>query len=241
MMNLETTKTVGEVAREIPGATRVFEKFGIDYCCGGNRSMEFACAEAGVKVEEMMHSLKTVSGSQLPAEDSNFSSMTLVELVGHIVDTHHVFTKSEISRLRALMNKVCGVHGGNHKELAQLQSLLERLCGELEPHMIKEEQVLFPYIVRMENDVRNQRSVAMPFFGTIKNPVRMMMAEHDDAGELLKEMRKLSRDYAPPADACISYQTLYQALDAFEKDLHQHIHLENNILFPKAVEMEERG
>jgi len=240
-MNLESNMTVGELAREIPGATRIFEKFGIDYCCGGNRSMETACAAAGVTLEQIATSLESANASQVQSGEMGFLEATLTDLIDHIVETHHVFTKSEIERLRALLTKVCGVHGENHPELRQLLSMFEALGGELEPHMMKEEQVLFPYIVRMEDDVCNQRQVAMPFFGTVRNPIRMMMREHDGAGELLKQMRKLTADYAPPGDACISYQTLYQALDAFEKDLHQHIHLENNILFPRAVEMEGRS
>jgi|SRR5215813_235614 len=237
-MNLESNMTVGELAREIPGATRIFEKFGIDYCCGGNRSMETACAAAGVTLEQIETSLESANALQVESGEMGFLEATLTDLVNHIVETHHVFTKSEIERLRALLTKVCGVHGGNHQELGQLQAMFEALTGELEPHMMKEEQVLFPYIVRMEDDVCNQRQVAMPFFGTVRNPIRMMMMEHDGAGELLKQMRKLTADYTPPTDACISYQTLYQALDAFEKDLHKHIHLENNILFPRAVDME---
>jgi len=237
-MNSIETKTVRDLVVEVPGATRVFEKAGIDYCCGGQRSLADACASAGVTVEEMMNSLELVKSSQAAAEESNFLSATLAELIDHIVAKHHVFTKTELQRLRALVDKVHSVHGENHPELTQLRSLFQNLSSELEPHMLKEEMVLFPYIVRLENATQNQQSVNTPPFVTVANPVRMMMLEHEAAGYLLEKIRNLTNDYTVPPDACISYKTLYEALDELEKDLHQHIHLENNILFPRAVEME---
>ena len=141
-------------------------------------------------------------------------------------------------RLQALADKVLSVHGGNHPELIHLDELVLRLCADLKPHMFKEEQVLFPYIVAMTQAAGQNRPAPFAPFGTVNNPIRMMMREHDTAGEILRELRVLTSDYKVPADACISYQTLYQALENFEKDLHQHIHLENNILFPKALKLE---
>jgi regulator of cell morphogenesis and NO signaling len=237
-MNSLATKTVRDLAVEIPGATRVFENLGIDYCCGGNRLLDDACATAGVPFEHALNSLELATASHAQSDEPNFLTATLAELIHHIVEKHHVFTKSEIARLRALIDKVHGVHGQNHPELERLRLLFQSLSAELEPHMMKEERVLFPYVIEMEEAIRNERPVPMPPFGTVANPVRMMMMEHETAGELLREMRAASADYSVPPDACISYQTLYQALDAFEKDLHLHIHLENNILFPRAVEME---
>jgi len=237
-MNIELNKTVRELAVEIPGATRVFEKVGIDYCCGGQKSLADACAQAGVTVEHMMSSLGEAKASQGPGEGPNFLAVSLAELIDHIVSNHHVFTRDEIRRLRALLDKVCSVHYQNHPELLRLRSVFETLAAELEPHMMKEERVLFPYVKMMEAAARDERALPVPPFGTVANPVRMMMMEHDAAGELLKEMRQLASNYVAPPDACISYQTLYEALDAFEKDLHQHIHLENNVLFPRAAETE---
>ncbi|MGZ5435674.1 MAG: iron-sulfur cluster repair di-iron protein [Pyrinomonadaceae bacterium] len=236
-MNSVTTKTVRDLAVEIPGATRVFEKLGIDYCCGGNRLLSDACEAAGVSVDHVLASMEQ-QGSHEQYEEPNFLTATLAELIDHIVEKHHVFTKSEIERLRLLIEKVNNAHGQNHPELARLRSLFETLSAELEPHMMKEERVLFPYVIQMEDAMRTERTQPDPPFGTVANPVRMMMLEHETAGELLKEMREVTGNYTIPPDACISYQTLYLALDVFEKDLHQHIHLENNILFPRAVEME---
>ena len=237
-MNLATSKTVRELALEIPAATRVFETLGIDYCCGGNRPLSDACEAAGVSVDQVLASVEQANGSPEQSELPDFVAAPLAELIDHIVDTHHIFTRAEIYRLRLLIDKVNDAHGQNHPELARLRSLFETLSAELEPHMMKEERVLFPYVIQMENAMQAERPHPFPPFGTVANPVRMMMREHDAAGDLLKEMREVTANYTIPPDACISYQTLYQALDAFEKDLHQHIHLENNILFPRAVEME---
>ena len=238
-MNAMETKTVRDLAVEIPGATRVFEKLGIDYCCGGMRSLTDACAAAGIPRDEVMNSLQTVIASSENSTEPEFQKATLEMLIEHIVSKHHEFTRLEITRLKVLLEKVCTVHGGNHPELFNLQLLFRELAADLETHMAKEERVLFPYVARMEAAATQNVPLFKPPFGTVANPVRMMMLEHDRAGEILKEIRTLSSNYTPPGDGCISYQTLYTALKELEKDLHQHIHLENNILFPRAVEMEK--
>jgi len=235
-MNLATNKTVRELAIEIPAATRVFEKMGIDYCCGGKRSLADACAVAGVTLEDVKRELTATS--HLEGEEPNFLTATLEGLIDHIVGKHHSFTRLEIARLNSLFEKVCAAHAENHPELLRINVLFRELGADLDTHMAKEERVLFPYLVRMEASAKQNVPLFRPPFGTVANPVRMMMLEHDRAGELLKEIRALSADYVPPTDACFSYHTLYSALEALEKDLHQHIHLENNILFPRAVEME---
>ena len=237
MISSETT--VREVAVKVPQSTRLFETLKIDYCCGGGQPLGEACASAGVDVDELMEMLgsMTPSSSQdAPALD--FQNASLLDLIDHILKKHHVFTKSEMDRLQSLTDKVLNAHGGNHPELVHLGELLTRLCDDLKPHMFKEEQVLFPYMMALVQAADQNRPVPFAPFGTVNNPIRMMMREHDTAGEILREMRLLTSDYKVPADACISYQTLYQALENFEKDLHQHIHLENNILFPKAIDLE---
>jgi regulator of cell morphogenesis and NO signaling len=143
-------------------------------------------------------------------------------------------------RLQSLIEKVIGAHGANHPELRNIGDVFQEMCADLTPHMAKEENVLFPYLEELEASLLQNRPAPFAPFGTVKNPVRMMMMEHDTVGDLLRELRLLTADYAVPTDGCISYQTLYQALEAFEQDLHQHIHLENNILFPRAVEMEDK-
>jgi regulator of cell morphogenesis and NO signaling len=235
----EATRTVREYALEIPAATRIFEKLGIDYCCGGGTSLSDACVKAGVTVDEVLDSLKTTERSGAAGAGGEWQTASDTALIAHIVETHHEFTRDELVRLEALLAKVCGVHGQNHSELFHIQSQFQELRRDLEPHMLKEEQVLFPYIIQIEESIDKKQPTPVPPFGTVRNPVRMMMDEHDAAGEILRTMRKASSDYTTPPDGCISFQTLYRALIALEADLHQHIHLENNILFPRAAERED--
>jgi len=237
MINSQTT--VREVALQMPESTRLFEKLKIDYCCGGNQPLANACASAGIDIDNVMRVLGKMSQSNsTEASALDFQNASLTELIEHILNTHHVFTKSEMERLQSLADKVLNAHGGNHPELVHMDELFTRLCADLKPHMFKEEQVLFPYILAMTQAAELNQAGPFAPFGTVNNPVRMMMKEHDIAGQILRELRALTSDYKVPPDACISYRTLYEALENFEKDLHQHIHLENNVLFPKALELE---
>lgn len=238
-MNLNPHKTVRELALEIPNAIRVFEKSKIDYCCGGDQPLSEACIRAGVNVETISRLLDEVEPAPPDVNSADFSSMRLAELTDYIVNKHHGFTAREVQRLTELLDNVCSVHGANHPELLQIRSMFRELGAELGPHMFKEEQILFPYV--KELDHANIGESRMPFapFGAVRYPITMMMQEHDAAGDLLREIRKLSRDFAVPRDGCVSYRTLYTGLEEFENDLHQHIHLENNILFPRSEKLEE--
>lgn len=237
---ITTGMTVREVAIELPQSTRLFEKLKIDYCCGGNKPLAEACASAGLDVDNVIGMLTKVTQSTSQNDGSlDFQNASPPELIRHILETHHVFTKSEMDRLQLLADKVFAAHGGNHPELVHLDELITRLCADLKPHMFKEEQVLFPYIVALAQAADQNRALPFAPFGTVNKPIRMMMMEHDTAGDILREMRMVTSDYKVPAEACISYRTLYQALENFERDLHQHIHLENNILFPKALDLEK--
>lgn len=234
---INSAMSVREVAAQIPESTRLFETLKIDYCCGGSKPLAEACESAGIEVDNVLAILTTMGKSD-SKDTTDFHKLSQTELVAHILDTHHVFTRSEMERLEALIQKVIGAHAPNHPELVKVGELFQQLCADLKPHMFKEEQILFPYILELERAVlQNQRRPFAPF-GTVENPIRVMMNEHDTAGEILRELRAVTTDYSVPSDACISYQTLYRSLEGFEKDLHQHIHLENNILFPKAVELE---
>jgi regulator of cell morphogenesis and NO signaling len=236
-MNISTTTTVGELAARLPDAARILEKYGIDYCCGGGNSMGKACAVAGIDAGKVIEEIQRQStpGS---AQNQDFFSLNQRGLVELIVTTHHVFTRQELARLDALMEKVVSVHGGRHPELAEVQNTFRLLADDLLPHMQKEENILFPYIAALEVAADGGEAAAAPPFMTVRNPVRMMTFEHEAAGTLLRELRRLTSGYTAPADGCISYRTLYAALENLERDLHQHIHLENNILFPRAVEAE---
>ena len=238
-MDVNTVKTVGELAAELPQATRIFEKLGIDYCCGGGRSLEEASEATNMSAKEILDLLLTAEREgAAPQSHPNWRTEPLANLIDHIVATHHKYVRDEIPRLERLLEKVCSVHGSNHPELLQVRETFGGLAQEMYSHMMKEEMILFPYIARIEHAILQKREVPSPPFGTVRNPVNMMIHEHDSAGAALAEMRGSSNGYQFPADACMSYTTLYKALGEFETDLHQHIHLENNILFPRAIEME---
>jgi regulator of cell morphogenesis and NO signaling len=238
---ISSQMTVREVAVQVPESTRLFESLNIDYCCGGSRALNEACDTAGVEVDDVIKMLTHLSQSGASESGTvDFHKLSLAELINHILETHHIFTRSEMARIEALSAKVISAHSANRPELLKVGNLFQRLCADLKPHMFKEEQILFPYIVAMEHAQAQEQPLPFAPFGTVRNPVRMMTTEHDNAGEILRELRAVTADYQVPSDGCISYQTLYQALEGFEKDLHQHIHLENNILFPRAVDFETR-
>jgi len=239
-MDISKATTVAEVALAYPGTTRIFEDLGIDYCCNGNLTISQACEAANLVLDDVLHSLDEVRTSLGKSSDApDWQTEPLTSLAVHIVDTHHFFTKMEVSRLTKLVTRVCERHSENHPELTRIQELFQELKNDLVPHMLKEEQVLFPYVARLEESAEKGEDAPIPFFGSVRHPVQAMQAEHDRAGELLKNIRRTANDFTVPDDACISYRTLYQALQEFETDLHQHIHLENNILFPRAIEFEK--
>ncbi len=239
-MSITIEKTVREVALENLAATRIFEKMGIDYCCGGNRSLEDACRAANVPIDQVLDSLEMAEQEARSAQTSrNWQIEPLSDVIAHIKNTHHKYTREEIARLGPLFDKVCSVHGKNHPELLPMRATFAGLGQELTMHLMKEEMVLFPFIVRMEEAVIQNEPILPPPFGSVLGPVTMMESEHASAGDALRALRAASNGYVPPADVCVSYQTLFKALAQFEADLHQHIHLENNILFPRALAMEK--
>jgi regulator of cell morphogenesis and NO signaling len=238
-MNISATTKVRDIALEFPQATRVLEKLKIDYCCGGDQPLVDACVKVGVEFENVMKMIDQLRETPAPGNGApDLQAATLCELITYILDKHHVYTKDEMARLEPLAEKVLTAHGENHSELLAIRDLLRELFTDLRQHMFKEEQILFPFVIEMEKSQAQNRRPPFAPFGSVNNPIRMMLMEHDKAGELLRELRKLSGDYQAPPDACISYKTFYEALEAFERDLHQHIHLENNLLFPKAIELE---
>lgn len=240
-MIFDVNKTVSELATEIPDATRVFEHFGIDYCCGGSQPLEIACRRAKIPVEDLLRSLEDSNAlAQKKSATHDFQSMRPTDLIAHIAATHHAYVKREIPRLQQLLAKVVAVHCAGHPELAAVQRTFAGLSSELHSHMMKEEMVLFPYIVKLEEARSRREHAPQAPFGPISNPVHMMEMEHEAAGQALRQIRMLTGAYTPPESACFSYRTLYSALKEFEADLHQHIHLENNILFPRAVELENQ-
>lgn len=234
-----TTQTIREIAVATPSAVPVFEEYGIDYCCGGGRNFDDACQSAGVAPAVVSAKLNHVLHHAAPTFAPT-SSQSASELIDYIVEKHHTFTRQEITRLTALMEKVCRKHGAAHPELAALQESFAALCDDLTPHLRKEEMVLFPFIKHLEASAASHQPSLRPPFRTVKNPVRMMLTEHDTAGDILRQMRDITTGYAVPENVCASFRALYHGLAELEKDLHRHIHLENNILFEQAVRLEQQ-
>lgn len=238
MMNNLTTKTVREIALEMPLTTKVFENYKIDYCCGGHRNFSEACEIAGVETENVLREISECLKTSDESELAKIQEASLKDLIEHIENTHHVFTRDEIKNLVPLMIKVANKHGEHNPQLFVLEEFFTELCADLAPHLMKEEQILFPYITQLENYKNGNNFVSMPCFGSVRNPVGMMMREHDTAGDILRKMREVSNNYKLPEGACPSFTALYTRIEALEKDLHQHIHLENNVLFPRAMALE---
>lgn len=235
MTNL--TQTVREIALEQPHSIRVFERFGIDYCCGGRKPLAEACAERHIAVDNVVAALEAAAGDNAPLP-ADWTQAPLGNLIEHIVATHHAYVKSELPRLAVLAQKVVNRHGDTQAHLPAMQKVLAELDEELIHHLGKEEHVLFPYISKMEAAQTGGGAQPEVCFGTVANPIAMMTSEHDAAGAMMAELRRLSLDFTTPVGACPTYLAYYAGLKEFEHDLHQHIHLENNILFPRAIAME---
>lgn len=235
---INSKMSVGELAAQIPESTRLFETLRIDYSCGSGKSLVDACYVANVQVDDVVAMLNVFDATKHLVPDLvDFQNLSLTDLITHILRTHHVFTKSEIERLETLSEKVLRTHGENHLEVLRVVQLVHKLCDELKPHLYREEMILFPYIQAMEFAVRNKHPKPPAPFGTVESPIQMLTHDHEGAGDILRELRLVTSEYKLPADACVNYKALYQALEELEKDLHQHTHLENNILFPKATEL----
>jgi regulator of cell morphogenesis and NO signaling len=230
-----TETTVGQLVTEKPARARVFEKFGIDYCCGGKKPLAQACGEKGLDPQTVLNEL-SVADQQKNGSEKDWSSATLTELADAIEATHHAYLKQELPRLDFITEKVARAHGANHPEMLRVREIFIDFKAELDSHMFKEEQILFPLCRRMEAATEAFASHC----GSIANPIRVMLAEHEDAGNALEQFRKLTHDYTPPLDACNTFRALLDSLRQIEADMHQHVHKENNILFPRAIELEAK-
>lgn len=236
-MHFNSDTKVKDIALSHPAARQVLESAGLDYCCGGAKSLHDACRHSDTSPDEILSRLRAASRESVP-EDENWLDAPLRELARHIVERHHSYVRESIPHTRALLDKVFAKHGSNHAELQPVREAFSAVAAEMIAHMQKEERILFPYIEALEASVASGRPIEPPFFGTVKNPIHAMMKDHDASGERLKQIRALTRNYIAPYGACTSFKALYQALQEFESDLHRHVHLENNLLFPRAVEME---
>lgn len=231
-------KSVGEIVKQDFRAADVFSNYGIDFCCGGKISVADACANAKCDEATVISSLEALQ-NQKGAAVHDFDSWNIGFLADYIINTHHQYVTKAIPQILPLAQKVAEVHGANHPEVILINTSFQQLANELLTHMQKEEMVLFPYIKKMVETESSGGCVDESCFGSIASPISVMEVEHETAGIILKQLFRLSNGYTPPEDACNTFRVLFGKLKEFEDDLHRHIHLENNILFPKAIVMEQ--
>ncbi len=239
VLNKDSQKEVGQFVADDFRTAAVFNNYGIDFCCKGNRTIEDVCNKNNIDVNELLG--KLIEISLLKTDQSiDYKSWPLDLLVDYIEKKHHRYVEEKIPVISQFLDKLCSVHGENHSELFEINDLFNATARALAAHMKKEELILFPFIKKMVKAHLENGKVQSPQFGTVENPIGLMMEEHDHEGERLRQIAALSNNYNPPADACNTYKVTFAMLDEFEKDLHLHIHLENNILFPKAIILEQQ-
>ena len=230
--------TIGQITAQDYRAAAVFEKFGLDFCCKGNRTIEDACERKGLKASAVYAALEQLN-EQSGGDQIDFNSWPLDLLIDYIEKKHHRYVLEHIPVLEAFLEKIAAVHGKNHPELIEIRALFIGCAQELSNHMYKEENILFPLIRKMMEAKANSRALGFIPFKTVENPIAMMEHEHDTEGDRFRKIAELTNGYSAPADACATYRAAFAELRAFENDLHKHIHLENNILFPKAIVLEK--
>lgn len=228
-------ETVGDIVRKNPKAAAVFKKYNIDYCCNGHRLLEEVCAEAGLVPTEIQDEIS--QSTEETAAQVHADKWSLDFLIDYIIQNHHGYVLTAIPGLEELLEKVEKAHGKNHPEISAIANHFQALARELMQHMQKEEQILFPVIKELIAGKKKGVKPLVPF-GSVRNPIQVMEEEHAGAGEDMESIRRLSNNFTAPADACFTFRLLYKQLQEFENDLHQHVHLENNILFPKAIALE---
>jgi len=229
--------TVRSVVAGDSRTAAVFERHGIDYCCGGDRTIDQACREAGVSAEAVLADLAALPDTDA-APPPRFAAWDPGFLVDYIVANHHAYVRGALPTILAHTRKIAEKHGARHPELAEIARTFEDVAGELTQHMMKEEHILFPYVKTLAAQAAAGCPPSPSPFGTVANPIHMMEREHESAGGAMRRIRELTHGYQLPDDACETYQVTFAELQEFERDLHQHVHLENNLLFPKAVELE---
>ncbi len=229
-------RSLAEIVNEDLRTADVFKKFGMDFCCGGGRSLAAACERHGVQIEEVLEALQKLD--QEEQQPTDFTDWPVDRLVAYIVEKHHRYLEEALPMIEEYAAKVSKVHGPSHPEVLQVQEIFMALAWELRVHLKKEENILFPYLQNLAKAHRGEIKWSPPTFGKAENPIRQMMAEHDDAGEALKKLRAVTRGFFPPEYACNTWRAYYRKLEELEGDLFLHVHLENNVLFPKAVALE---
>ena len=235
---MTTFDSIGEIVASDYRTAGIFQRHGIDFCCGGGRTLEQACRHAGVDTLEVLREIAAVTAAAPAAGQPRFNSWKLAALADYIVANHHAFVRQQLPLMRSHSQRIAEVHGNRHPELSRVAALVDEIANEMTSHMMKEERILFPYITLLEAARLQNKTLPAAPFGSVDNPIRMMEAEHESAGHAMLEIRELTGGFVPPPDACATYTVCLQELAAFEADLHAHVHLENNILFPKAAALE---
>lgn len=236
-MEMLQDKTVANLVTENIKTAHVFKKYGIDFCCGGGVSIAKACEKAGVNFADLEKDL--IASENENTRAVNYNSWELDFLTDHIINVHHKYVEESLPLITQYAAKVAKVHGHHYSELLEIQQLFALVATEMGGHQRKEELILFPFIKKLVQAKKEGTPVPDAHFGSVDNPIKMMEAEHEEVGDLLKKISKLSSNYTPPEGACNTYRAFYAKLDEFEQDLHHHIHLENNILFPKVLKLEK--
>lgn len=235
MSDRQQDKTLGQLVLERPIRARIFEELGLDYCCGGQSTLTQACAERGLNVESVLARIEESDSADHNVSEVDVAGMTITELCDHIEETHHQYLRDALPRITQLIEQVVAAHVQRHPELGEVQRVFSDLRAELDSHMWKEENILFPACRDLERP-----NAAEPHFGSVANPIRVMVMEHEHAGNALAALRKLTADYTLPPDGCPTYAAMLEEMGKLEVDLHIHIHKENNVLFPRAIEAEAR-
>ncbi len=231
-------KPIGQIVAEDYRAAQIFKNHKIDFCCQGNRSIQDAAQKKNIDAQVLINEIEAIQQGE--NEDTiDFKSWPLDLLADYIEKKHHRYVEEKIPVLKPYLEKLCRVHGERHPELLEITEHFNKSAGELASHMKKEEIILFPAVRKMVQAKQTGTELEKPHFGTVQNPIQMMMTEHETEGERFRLIDELSNNYTPPEDACNTYRVTFALLQEFENDLHRHIHLENNILFPKAAELEK--
>lgn len=235
---MKENQIIGElVARDYRTAS-VFKKYSIDFCCQGNRTIEEACEKKNIDTKKVLEDLVAMMEAKSEST-TDYQSWPLDLLADYIEKKHHRYVQEKTLEIQPYLDKICKVHGERHPELLEIKEEFNASAGELAAHMKKEELILFPFIRKMTKAKLENTKVDAAHFGTVKNPIQMMMNEHTVEGNRFRKIEELSNNYTPPLDACNTYRVSFALLKEFEQDLHLHIHLENNILFPRAIEIEK--
>jgi regulator of cell morphogenesis and NO signaling len=239
-LNILEEKTIAEIVSENFKTAEVFKRNGIDFCCGGKKPVKQVCEEKGLDENKLIEELQSTIASNNVKPEEDFAHWNLDTLIDHIVNTHHKYVLDNLELIKEFADKVARVHGEHSPETIKIAELWRTLSDELFFHLRKEEQILFPYVHQMLEVEEENKHLGVPGFQTVQNPIRAMEFEHDNAGDIIKEIQHLSNNFTPPEWACNTYKVLYFKLQEFQNDLFKHIHLENNILFPKAIALEKK-